>query len=93
MFKLSLKIFGLLAIAITLAGCTPANVEMSNSFWQGKKPTVAIVAVKAPTPAYVQEGDIAVLNFFVNDMVASGVNSHVKQADLSWYNNLPNTFA
>jgi hypothetical protein len=91
--KIFAKLFSLFFIGFILTGCAPSNVPLPDSFWQDNKQSITIVTVKAPTPGLSQEGMLGVLNYAINSGINSDLDKYLAQADLAWYNALPNDFA
>ncbi len=77
-----------------LAGCvTKRNVPLNSAFWQNQKEKITIIAAECPKPHLHAVGAQGLLDVAIIHAANRKLIDALKNSDLSWYEELPQTFA
>jgi hypothetical protein len=76
-----------------LSGCAvKKNIPLSENFWQ-EKPKIVIAHYKAPEPDMIVPSSQGLVDIAITRMANDKIITRLKQADLTWYQNLPHELA
>lgn len=87
------RLMWLTLFCIFVTGCVSTKqVNLPTNFWQNKQQNIVVARAKAPTPGLYQQGREGVVDMMINQVVTDKFNQRIKQADLSWYPTLQQSF-
>lgn len=81
-------------VIVLISGCAVnRNLPMQDAFWQNKNQKIVVAAVLAPEPKVHQYGQQGLVDMAITGIANKDLSAAVKKTDLSWYNEIPQSFA
>lgn len=78
---------------ILTSACAPVKVVADDRVWQDSTSVIGVAVAKLPTGGAFKVGNQGLLDVAINNAVASGLEGHLAQADLSKFNRLADNIA